>query len=361
MGESMRIAHIGSFNRNLGDNIAILNVQKQFDKLIPNIDWVNLDILEIFWSRNNNIDFVINFFKDNKFDAIVVGGGGLIEYRGYEKHQTHFKLPFNEEIMKSLNCPTFFVGLGINYFRGREGFSEEAKKSFESVIKHSTNFSLRNDGSIDILKDLGLHSDKVKEVPDPGLIFDYMKIPNYDLQNNIIQPAFNSSQHINENRFKGVENINNMVSFADENKLISMAHTPKDYRYFSNYILDKQTLMNFLGFNNTNELIKIYLNFDSTVALRGHGQLVSIGLNIPGIYLSTQDKVRDFSMLNGFEDYNVDVDDDNWFEKLKTLHNKLMTDRLYLSKWYETREKNIDKWHKQLFDFVNECVSGLNI
>ena len=51
----MRIAHIGSFNRNLGDNIAILNVQKQFDKLIPNISWVNLDILEIFWNRNNNI------------------------------------------------------------------------------------------------------------------------------------------------------------------------------------------------------------------------------------------------------------------------------------------------------------------
>ena len=114
--------------------------------------------------------------------------------------------------------------------------------------------------------------------------------------------------------------------------------------------------MSFLGFGNTNELIKTYLNFDSTVALRGHGQLVSIGLNIPGIYLSTQDKVRDFSMLNGFEDYNVDVEDDNWFEKLKTLHNKLLTDKLYLLKWYETREKNIDKWHKQLSNFVESCV-----
>ena len=115
MGESMRIAHIGSFNRNLGDNIAILNVQKQFDKLIPNIDWVNLDILEIFWSRNNNIDFVINFFKDNKFDAIVVGGGGLIEYRGYEKHQTHFKL---QKVVKTID-----ILLRVFLFIGASGLA----------------------------------------------------------------------------------------------------------------------------------------------------------------------------------------------------------------------------------------------
>ena len=77
----IRIAHIGSYNRNLGDNIAILNVRKEFEKSMSNIEWISLDILDIFWNRNNNIDFVIKFFEENNFDAIVLGGGGLIEYR----------------------------------------------------------------------------------------------------------------------------------------------------------------------------------------------------------------------------------------------------------------------------------------
>ena len=149
-----KFAHIGSYHRNLGDNIALLNVRKEFDNQYSDIEWYNLDI-GMFWNQKNNIQFVKEFFKQNAFDAIVVGGGGLIEYRGYEQHATNYKLPFNEEIMLSLECPTYFVGLGINYFRGREGFSDTAKKSLEATIKHSTCFSLRNDGSIDILKSLG--------------------------------------------------------------------------------------------------------------------------------------------------------------------------------------------------------------
>ena len=353
----IRIAHIGSYNRNLGDNIAILNVRKEFEKSMSNIEWISLDILDIFWNRNNNIDFVIKFFEENNFDAIVLGGGGLIEYRGYEKHDTHFKLPFNEEIMKSLKCPTFFVGLGINYFRGREGFSDLAKESLKSVIDYSTCFSLRNDGSINILKDLGLYSDRVKEIPDPGLIFDYEKRDNYKLINNIIQPAFNSSQHINENRFKGIENINGMTEFTEANELSVVPHTPKDYKYFSNYVFDKSQLMELLRFENTNELVKIYLNFDSTVALRGHGQLISMGLNIPGIYLSTQDKLRDFSLLNGFSDYNVDIEEGNWLQKLKNCHHKLLNDKDYLSNWYKLRGEKIDTWDNQFSNFVGMCVN----
>ncbi len=34
----IRIAHIGSYNRNLGDNIAILNVRKEFEKSMSNIE-----------------------------------------------------------------------------------------------------------------------------------------------------------------------------------------------------------------------------------------------------------------------------------------------------------------------------------
>tara|TARA_B100002019_G_scaffold250494_1_gene230391 strand:- start:4128 stop:5189 length:1062 start_codon:yes stop_codon:yes gene_type:complete len=351
----MRFAHIGSFNRNLGDNVAIQNVRNSFDKHIPNIDWVSIDISGVFWSRQNDINFVKSFFEKENFDAIVVGGGGLIEYAGYEQHQTKFKLPFNKEIFKSISCPTFFVGLGINYFRGSEGFSDEAKQSLSEVIEYSTMFSLRNDGSMDILDDLGLMVEKVKEVPDPGLIFDYEKVDNSKIRHTIMEPAFNSSGKINENRFKGQGNIDKLVSFANDRGMVSMPHTPKDFRYFGNFLIDQNNLMSMLQFDNTNELVKVYLNFDSVIAMRGHGQLISVGLNVPSLYFSTQDKLKYFSLRNGFEDYNIDILENNWYEKLIDCHTKLLSDTKYLQNWYDIRREKINTFRLTFDNFIRDC------
>ena len=94
--------------------------------------------------------------------------------------------------------------------------------------------------------------------------------------------------------------------------------------------------------------------------MRGHGQLISIGLNIPNIYLSTQDKVRDFSMLNGFEDYDVDINESDWYRKLKEKYNRMMNDEEYLKNWYVIRNKGMSKWRKQILDFTKKCMGELN-
>ena len=353
----MRVGHIGSFNRNLGDNIALWNVQKGFNKQ-ASIEWVNIDIRDAFWNRNNNVKHTIQFLNNQNLDAIVVGGGGLIEYNGYETNETHFKLPFNKHILESLNCPVAFIGLGINYFRGREGFSDLAKQALAEVIEYSSYFSLRNDGSLDILKELGLYTEKVNEIPDPGLIYDYEKISLTQLKNNLVQPAFNSGEGVNKNRYKSSENIQELVNFVNERNLLAFPHTHKDYKYFTKFIISKDNLIQTLQFSYTEELAKIYLNFDSVVALRGHGQLMTVGMNVPGIYFSTQDKVRDFSLQNGFSDYNVDIEEENWLSKLKDKHSKLLTDTSYLNEWYSIRDRNVKEWRVQFTDAVTTALKS---
>lgn len=355
----MKLGHIGSYNRNLGDNIALLNVRNEFNKYIDDIEWINLDINDIFWVKRNDPQFTINFINSQNLDGLVIGGGGLIEYKGYENHLTNYKLPFNKNILTSINCPTFFIGLGINYFRGLEGFSKEAKNSLGETIKYSSYFSLRNDGSLSILNSLGLENPKVKEIPDPGLIYNFEKVFIDQLKNNYIQPSFNSNENINLNRFKSKENIEKLVNFSKINKLVTVPHTPKDYKYFNNYLIGKDDLMHMLKFESTPELVKVYLNFDSIVAMRGHGQLISIGLNIPGLYFSTQDKVRDFSLLNGFDDYNIDIEENNWFEKLNKKYNQLLNDPVYLGNWYNTRNNNIEEWKKIFKNEIKNCVKLL--
>jgi polysaccharide pyruvyl transferase WcaK-like protein len=352
----MRIAHIGSYGRNLGDNIALLNVRLEFEKFIDNIDWVSLDIADTFWSISNNIDSTIEILNKG-YDCIIVGGGGLIEYINYSKHETNYKLPFNKKVLTSLNCPVFFVSLGINYFRGSEGFSDAAKESLQETIRYSSAFSLRNDGSLGILKDLGLRGSE--ETPDPGLIFSFRKERPPKLTNNYIQPAFNNKPEQNEGRYKNGENIGALVKFAEDNNLKCMPHTPKDFMYFTDYLFSKREMRNKLNFENSLDLVKTYLLIDSVVAMRGHGQLISIGLNVPGIYLSTQDKVRDFSLLNGFADYNVDINEEGWEETLRYKHSRLLSDEEYLDKWYKIRDNRVAIWKKEFNLFVKKCSEKL--
>ena len=351
----MKICHIGSYNINLGDNIALLNVRLAFEKYIDNIEWVKISIQK-FWMRHNNPKKVIEILNKD-YDCILVGGGGLIEYNGHEQQKgTNYKLPFNKEILSSLNCPVFFVALGINIFRGGSEPSQEAKLAIKETIDFSALFSLRNDGSADILKNIGLESPKVEVIPDPGLIFDYKKDKKSKIEVSCIQPAFNLSEELNQNRYKSRENIEKLRVFADDNKLKAMPHSIKDFRVFKSFLISPNDFEEAVHFKHTDQLVKTYLNIDSVVAMRGHGQLISIGLNIPGLYLSTQDKVRDFSLLNGFEDFNVDIEEEEWYDLLRYKHNKLISDNNFLEKWYQIKQNKEKEWNNSFNSFVEKCV-----
>jgi len=356
----MKIGHIGSYNRNFGDNVAILNARNEFNKQIKNIEWQSLDIQSNFWNRQNEIGYTIKLINSFNFDAVLVGGGGLIECAGYENNSTKFKLPFNKKILTSLNCPVFFIGLGINVFRGMEKFTDEAKKALSEVIEFSSCFSLRCDGSIDILKNMGLYDkSKVQEIPDPGLIYDFEKDKNYELKELYVQPAFNASPTINNNRFKGTKNLEKFLSFVNNHKLQAISHTPKDFINLKNFKYDRTRVDNLIQFKNTNKFIKEYMLNDFGISMRGHGQMIPMGLNIPGLYFSTQDKVRDFSLQNGFSDYNIDISEKDWYEKLNDKYLKMLNDKEYLNNWYNIRNEKIKGWKLRIKQFVGDCKNAM--
>ena len=373
----IKIGHLGSYDRNIGDNIALLNIRNEFEKQLKSITWKSFDIGR-FHDQKNNPNWIINKINDTKLDALLVGGGGLVEFENYEDMRTYYKLPFNKNILKELNVPVFFAGVGINIFRGLEGYTELAKKAFEETICHSKHFSLRNDGSINKLKKMDLYSDKVMEIPDPGLIFDYQKddiVNTKDIKNTYFQPAFNGSEEINDKRGLNDESMKLLGNLCIQKNLKIIPHTSKDFKYKKSYLPDDNYIFGYddmtpvlvnseaekiVKFENTKKSVDTYLNYDFGISMRGHGQLISIGLNIPNIYLSTQDKVRDFSMLNGFEDYDVDINESDWYRKLKEKYNRMMNDEEYLKNWYVIRNKGMSKWRKQILDFTKKCMGELN-
>ena len=124
-------------------------------------------------------------------------------------------------------------------------------------------------------------------------------------------------------------------------------HTIKDFRFGKPVITQEEFTNKYRVFENLDLYLEKYKEIDYVIAMRGHGQMISMGMNIPGIYLSTQDKVRDFSIENGFEDYNIDITDEFWFEKLDTSIRRLTEDKSkYLNDWYELRDEFIKKCHE---------------
>ena len=345
----MKIMHIGVYDRNIGDNIAIQNLQRSLSMYIPDVHVIGLD-LQTIWKSNNSpthMRALYNDFVKKDIDIIVVGGGGLLEYGGYENYHSKWKLPFWEETLKFIKIPIVFYGVGVNIFRGGIDYSEQAKKALQDTISHSKAFGIRNDGSYDKLKDwIGLDVSKVDIVPDPGLLhLDRFNIERKETVSALgFQPAINKSNGINNNRFVNEFNLNIVKDYFKD--CVSIPHTISDFK-FGHPIVPKSKFENeYKIFENLDKFLEKYRHIDHIIAMRGHGQMISMGLNIPGIYLSTQDKVRDFSVKNGFENYDVDIRKPDWFETLKRKRSQLTEkNSSYLKEWYEIRDKFIADCH----------------
>ena len=361
----MRVLHIAAYNRNVGDNIAIINARKSWEEHVDNIIWLDQDVGQ-YWNPQLTIQNLINHFQQisQTVDAILVGGGGLVEYGGYEHNATGYKLPFNKQILTSINTPVFFHGVGINIFRGGIPYSAKAKQALQETIDYSGGFSVRNDGSFEKIRDwIQLDTTNVDVIPDPGLLYlDQVQVPQKEfILKGGFQPAFNSSPGINRERFGSDDNIEWTKQFSKQ--FICYPHTPKDYgRIPATPVVDHIEFGNtYVKTPNTLKFLELYKKVDYVVAMRGHGQLITIGMNVPGLYFTTQDKVRDFSLLNGYQDYNIDIQEPDWKTKLATLNEKIKNDRDYQANWYEITKNNMPIWYKMNSDFVlkNKKKHGL--
>ena len=186
----VRIAQLASYDVNVGDNIAIYNIRRVLSSLVDDkIYWTDVNIAS-FHEINNSIKPCKEMLKkiSDENDMLIIGGGGLIEGDS-GKHATHWKLPFNEEILAEINIPILCFAAGINYFRNWPGISDKGIENIKLFADKCSLFSLRNDGSVDLFREFS--DQPVEEVPDPGLVFDnLLQIPRRtEINNGFLQTA----------------------------------------------------------------------------------------------------------------------------------------------------------------------------
>ncbi len=359
----IRIAHLGAYGTNIGDTVAINNIRIQIQNYIDNeIQWIPINIIG-FLNCKNNKQYVLNTFREKLegVSALFIGGGGLLEGGPFNDTYTGWKLPFNEEIFKELdiNIPIYIIGAGINYFRDVPEFTKKGVLGLISLIEKSSVFSLRNDGSMESAQKI-LPAEvfkKIVEVPDPGLIYDHQndRIDISDMANKekVLQPAFNGGQNIMLGRFLNNDNFNKIIELPLTLGLKILPHTPKDYMHFPlhdpnfSVVWRQDYFNNHSSIDSYKKLLHYYTRVGCSIAMRGHGQMIALALNVPSIYLSTQDKVLNFSKKNQLMDFNVDIKEQNWSDKLKRLFNDMTNDKSFLLHWYEIRDTLIKDFKLQ--------------
>jgi len=352
------ILQVGSYNKNLGDNIALSNVRKSFLKYTSNVTFTSLEV-STFWEESNDPDLIVKLLNKGNHKAIVIGGGGLIEFENYSKMVTNQKLPLSKQILQRVEKPVILYGIGVNSFRGEEQWPEKAINTLQQIIDYSTLFSIRNDGSLEKLKKLGIDTAKVYEIPDPGLLHFQQKEKNLNLKKGVFQPARNGSVKINKFRFG--QDVQTVLNLPVTLNIPSFPHTLKDFEFTGDFIINSKDFRTKVKYEHLDKTLQKYYDYDYIVAMRGHGQLITIGMNIPGLYFSTQDKVIEFSIKNNYQEYTVDILDSSWKKQLKEKVTMLKEDTGYTQKWYTITENNRNKWKELDNFFVKKCIQEIQI
>lgn len=335
----LRIVQIGSFGRNLGDIIALRKIRESLSDL--DVKWTNHD----FRTPPDK-----NF---NSHDACIIGGGGLFEGGVYSHSKSGWKLGITEYNMPKI--PIFICGVGLNDFRGIPSVTGKGLKALKALLDTAKIASVRSDGTYEKIKKLtGLD---ILEIPDPGLISNVTKQRITNPKKGCISVAHNSNTKIIKHR---KFNNSSLKRIIDKHKLDVFPHTQKDYmrgfRYtFGSLELHKQCKQFSYDFLNK------YIEYDYCIAVRGHGQLVPIGMNIPTITLSTQDKLLDFSKKNGLMRFTADTSQPYFEKTILGMIESLKTRTSYLNEWYEITTQIREKSHKQYNDFIDRLKNELSL
>ena len=461
------IAQLGSYDMNIGDNIALYNIRKEIERRYDGeIKWNNIEIKD-FHENKNLEDYCCKRYDkiSEENDFLIIGGGGLIENKF--DYANGFKIPISEKSLKHIKIPIICFGVGVNTFRlqtseqVKEGntrlvnnyeFSHQGIKTLRLLVNQSSLFSVRDDcsyylltsiissqsyahskpikateeqraaGMVDFVRDELDTKElvrKVYQIPDPGLMIEHEMDAKEQVKKGFFEPAWNKNPAIMNARYGGdLTNTNYIKKVCEINNLKLYPHCYKDYYYTIKYkdmeyltftgdgfkrnkdgtiddvegrylknnlkdieldglddftvkkinflhnsfakpedmIISREDFDEFVLFNNTDKAFDKYLDYDYACVMRGHGQIVSVGMNLPAIYFSTQEKVAGFSRNNGFNEYTVDTMEENWENKLFYLISSLKNNKNFLKNWYNVRAKYMEKANQQFDVFCAKVI-----
>lgn len=312
----MRVMHAYCLNYNFGDYALGYGVKNIFRKLF-NVSYFG----ECNLQGQVFNDYFIDMIND-KYDVLVIGGGGVIH--GAHWPQGWFWL-IEQENIKKIKIPFIIYGVGYNYFKDEVGIPEHGVRHLKETQERAAFFSVRNDGSYQRLKDqTGIDA---VQVADTGFWYSLDFTDNSERIEQpymIVQLANDKPQH----RFKPegskesfMESMVEVLSkYSESYHVLFLPHVPDDISIsveISNQLSNSSVLdFSKYAFDRSYAAMNLYKDASFVLAMRGHGQIIPLSFAVSVISLENHHKHRELMEHYGLGEFNVDVTDANFSEKL---------------------------------------------
>ncbi|MBU6176803.1 MAG: polysaccharide pyruvyl transferase family protein [Bacteroidetes bacterium] len=374
----IELLHLANFNStNVGNGALIQGLEYTLENDFP---------IEIAWRREawddytfGKLDFDVEFVnKVNKANGLIVGGAVAFNGRDYNSRTgTRFELPF--ELWDLIKKPIIFYGLSYRCWPGQiYHHADKLKRMIEKCLSSKNIiFSVRNDGTKKWLSALtGFNLDGVVEVPDSA-VFVQAKIDKYpEIRSgacNIIvslndeDSAFRYDGNLNRSRDTLLKNIANVLERLAKKYSINIILCPHyfdDLRMIGDLIdkmkpqLAHQNIVT-VGtsrVDNTSYFYGRYLSADLAISMRVHSMSPCIGLGVPMIAITTQERMTDFleSLDLGEQAVNAFASDleEKLFNRLVyTIDNKLKVQNQFKNACKELREQTY-QFNNRIYAFL---------
>lgn len=338
---TVKIAHLyaSGSSSNSGDFLIGIATKKYFrQQYLNNINCVF-----------ENIDCRSSFDKTtienlNRFDYIVIGGGGLILPDSNPNKISCWQLAIKTELYQYIKSPIFVISIGFNLFYGqninmpsRESNNEDTERqsifieNIKTLIKKANHFSMRHYGDIDSLCSL------IGEDYRRKITFEYCPTIWYS-KNNYLGKQNNSHGFVvievkDDREWRRYRNITKnefynellkVIRYCLSNKLPVAVMSHDGSKNFTSFLKKHNIKIPILDNSVKNEK-KIYENYSkisTLICMAGHSQMIASSLNKNVISIITHPKLKHYC-----EDTNnnkwIDINNQNE-NRQKSIYQRIL-------------------------------------
>jgi len=295
----------------------------------------------------------------NNSDGLIVNGAVTFNGRDYN-NITGSRFELSPKYFKNIKKPVIFYGLSYRHWRGQKYHHLDKLSLFIGEVIKNENMLLavRNDGTKGWLqKVLGIDVSQIREVPDPAMFLSAEKRNDYpeisSNKKNIIL-SFNDEDSIfryeSDERSSVIENYVNFIeklSSEFECNFVLCPHYFDDYKMISDVIscvkpqIAHQSMIStgLARVDSTSYFYGRYLNADLAVSMRVHSMSPCIGLGVPMIAYTTQERMVDFINNLELSEYAVDAKLSDSGERLFNLAKSILQDGDMVKKKFQVSVK----------------------
>lgn len=321
-----------------------------------------------FGKKSFLTDFVPEIINS---DALLVAGAvtfnGRVDFR---EAGMRFNLSLDQ--IRSIEIPIIFYGVSYRYWSSEPYPNRNALRDALTLLceDNKNKIAVRNDGTREWLKKfVGFHHENLSVIPDPGLFVRYgtQKTPKSDVP--YVCLSLNNEDAVErfrnqENQEKFLVDIAGILSFILDNFLVDVylvPHSFEDLALIEN-VTRKITPINLhqrvrvLGlprFEDAESVYEVYQGASLVIASRVHSMSPALGMKVPVITVTTQDRLTHFMRELGLSDLVLDFESKELLVELKRLTFEILSlQNTYLS----GIEDAVDDARLQIRDFNKEVL-----